>query len=145
MARSLGWVCACVVALALAAPAASLAARPPQSFFGIASWTPPSAAEFERMGRARLGVYRSTLLWAGVERRRGRRDWRYYDELIARSSRAGLTILPTLVGSPRFAASRETFPPRGGRSTRRWLGFVRAAVNRYGRRGLIWRRHPELP
>jgi Glycosyl hydrolase catalytic core len=138
-------VCACVVALALAAPAASLAARPSQDFFGIAAWTPPSPAEFERMGRARLGVYRTTMLWSVVEQRRGRRDWRYYDDLIARSSRAGMTLLPTLVGSPRFAAPRETSPPRGGAPMRRWLGFVRAAVNRYGRRGTIWKRNPSLP
>jgi hypothetical protein len=140
----LAWLALLAIALALAAPAASSEARPPRSFFGMASWNPPSVAEFQRMGRARVGVYRTTMLWSIVERRRGRLDWRYYDEMISRSSGAGMTLLPTLVGSPRFAASRETFPPRRGAPMRHWLAFVRAAVNRYGRRGKVWRQHPEL-
>ncbi|MGH2804718.1 MAG: hypothetical protein ACRDL4_16985, partial [Thermoleophilaceae bacterium] len=138
-------LCACVIALALVAPTASAEARLSKDFFGIAAWTPPSVGEFERMGRARVGVYRTTMLWSVVEPRRGRRDWRYYDDLIYRTSRAGIRLLPALIGSPRFAARIERHPPRGRRAMRRWLGFVRGAVNRYGRRGKIWRRHPELP
>jgi polysaccharide biosynthesis protein PslG len=138
-------VLACVVALAIALPAAAADARPPRGFFGLAAWNPPSVTDFERMGRGGVGTYRSTLLWPVVQPRKGGRDWRYYDDLIYRVSRVGMTWLPTVVGTPGFAASRETHPPRSGRPMRLWLKFVRAAVNRYGRRGTLWRQHPELP
>jgi hypothetical protein len=139
--------CMAIVAMVMmvAAPVASVDARPPRSFFGMASWTPPSPGQFQRMGNARVGIYRTTMLWSIVESRRGRRDWRYYDEMVARAAHAGVTLLPTLVGSPRFAARRETFPPRNGRPMRHWLKFVRAAVNRYGRHGKVWRQHRGLP
>ena len=141
----LAWLVVVAVASTFAAPAASADARPPRSFFGLASWGPPSVAEFERMGHARVGVYRTTMLWSLVESRRNRRDWGYYDDMVYRSGQAGMTLLPTLVGSPRFAASRETYPPRRGAPMRHWLAFVRDAVNRYGRGGKFWRRHPRLP
>jgi hypothetical protein len=135
----------CAIVLGFAAAPATADARPPKQFFGLAAWSPPSVGEFERMGRAGLGVYRTTMLWSVVEQRKGRRDWRYYDDLVYRTSRVGMTILPSLIGSPGFAAKRETYPPRNGKPMRRWLKFVRAAANRYGRRGMIWRQHPELP
>jgi hypothetical protein len=141
----LAWLVGVAIALTFAAPAASADARPPRSFFGLASWSPPSVAEFGRMGHARVGVYRTTMLWSIVQPRPRRRDWDYYDDMVYRSAQAGMTLFPTLVGSPRFAASRETFPPRRGAHMRRWLAFVRAAVNRYGRRGKVWREHPRLP
>ena len=134
-----------VAALTLALPATAAEARPPRSFFGMATWLPPSAAQFRLMDNARVGIYRTTMLWSIVESRRGRYDWRYYDEMVARAANAGVTLLPTLVGSPRFAASRETYPPRHGRPMKRWLRFVRAVVNRYGRRGKVWRQQPGLP
>jgi hypothetical protein len=141
----LAWTAVLVAVLTVALPAVGADARPPRGFFGLAAWTPPSPRQFELIGNARVGVYRTTMLWSIVERRRGRHDWRYYDEMVARAAHAGVTVLPTLVGSPRFAASRETNPPRHGRPMKRWLKFVRAAVNRYGRRGKVWRQHPGLP
>jgi polysaccharide biosynthesis protein PslG len=91
-----------------------------------------------------VGIYRTTMLWSRVEPQRGRREWGPYDDMVERSAQAGMTLLPTLVGSPGFAAKRETFPPRRGAPMRRWLAFVRDAVNRYGRGGKIWREHPSL-
>jgi hypothetical protein len=135
----------CAVALALALPAATAQAWAPRSFFGVAAWAPPSPDEFIRMGGAGIGVYRSNMQWSIVEAHRGRRDWRYYDDLVYRTARAGMRLFPTLVVSPRWAAKRETYPPRAGRPMKRWLKFVKAAVNRYGRRGRFWRQHPELP
>src|SRR4051812_40145797 len=103
----LAWMAVVAIVLALTMPAASAEARPPRSFFGLAAWTPPSPGQFQRMARAHVGIYRTTMLWSIVEHRRGHRDWRYYDEMVARAAHAGLTLLPTLVGSPRFAAKRE--------------------------------------
>src|SRR3954452_17252189 len=105
------WMAAVAIAVTLAVTVASAEARPPRSFFGLAAWIPPSPGEFQRMGHARVGIYRTTMLWSIVESRRGRHDWRYYDEMIARAAHAGVTLLPTLVGSPHFAAKRETYPP----------------------------------
>jgi hypothetical protein len=116
-----------------------------RSFFGVAAWSPPSPDEFVRMGGAGIGVYRSNMQWSIVEARKGKRDWRYYDDLVYRTARAGMRLFPTLVVSPGWAAKRETYPPRRARAMRRWLKFVKAAVNRYGRGGKFWRQHPELP
>ena len=138
------WLVVVAIALTFAAPAASANARAPLSFFGLASWGPPSAAQFARMGHARVGIYRTTMLWSVVESRRGHLDWSYYDDMVLRSGQARMRLLPTLVGSPGFAARRETYPPRRAGPMRHWLAFVRRAVNRYGRGGRLWREHPRV-
>src|SRR5262249_30941355 len=47
-----------------------------------------------------------------------------------------------LYGTPRWLSRRETnLPVSNARQRRAWAGFVRAAVDRYGRHGSFWIEH----
>jgi polysaccharide biosynthesis protein PslG len=120
------------------------AALGPRGFYGLQAWVTPSAPELAAMGRARVGVYRTTMSWAAVEPERGLRRWAAYDALVGGAARNGMSVLPVLLGSPPFAARRAEYPPRpSARSA--YFDFVYDAVARYGRDGEYWRDHPEVP
>jgi hypothetical protein len=132
-----------MLTLALAVPGSASAA--PRSFFGMQAWTTPSNAELRQMADEGVGAFRTNLLWHGVEPRRGVRDWSGSDETVRSVVTAGLSVSPVLLGSPRFAARQETFPPRTAHGRRAWAEFVRDAVARYGPGGRFWRENPDVP
>src|SRR3954468_24441406 len=77
-------VCVGIALLALLSTMGSTAvARPPASFYGVQAWSDPGPSEFKRMGRARIGTYRTNLLWSVVEYRQGARNWEPYDSVVA--------------------------------------------------------------
>jgi Glycosyl hydrolase catalytic core len=92
--------------------------------------------------RSGVELVREDLDWAGVERAPGRLDWRRYDAIVAVAARRGLTVLPIVGGTPRWAGARPNAVPTDPRTYARFL--ARAAA-RYGPRGTFWRAHPELP
>jgi hypothetical protein len=84
-----------------------------------------------------------------VERSPGDFDFSAYDPVVARAARAGVNVLPVLMGPPAFRSSKPAlsrshamFPPR---SNAAFAAFAAAAVRRYGGGGSLWREHPELP
>jgi hypothetical protein len=85
---------------------------------------------------------RFELDWARVEPRPGHWTWGYVDKQFAETARAGVTMLPQLMGPPRWAERTEvTIPSRPGR----FAAFVARVVRRYGTHGTFWRAHPALP
>jgi hypothetical protein len=128
--------------LGLAAPASASAL--PREFFGIQGWTPPSARTFNTLGRAGLGTYRYQLNWGAVEARRGQRRWGGVDAVFRNAAANGMTVLPYILGSPGWAASRAQYPPTGD-ARGAWLNFVREAGARYGQGGSFWSANPRLP
>ena len=137
------------VGLALAPARASAAA--PSYFVGIQGWNPPTAAQMGKVKSARVQSYRLQLKWASVERRRPsgdcspgstscrhHYDWSGYDLLFARAATRGVRVLPVLLGSPRWAYSKETTPPLGPVGRRSYYDFARAAAARYGPNGTFW-------
>lgn len=131
--------------LAFSAAAAPSASAAPRGFYGLQAWTTPSQGELIRMRTGGAGTFRFAFLWSVVEFRRGARNWGPYDQLVASASRANIRLLPALIGSPRFAARRFSYPPRSRRSLRAFARFARDAVRRYGRRGRFWRERPDVP
>lgn len=135
------------MALALSgppAPAATGAAeRTPAGFVGVQAWSDPSAGDFKRMRAAGVRSFRANVSWSVVEPTPGQRQWGRYDELFRRAARAGIEILPVLVGSPPFAADNAQYPPREP-FRGAFAAFVRAAVGRYGHAGSFWKGSPGL-
>jgi hypothetical protein len=131
----------------LALGASRAAARPdfPRGFFGMQGWQEPAGAELDAMGRARVDVWRFNLDWSTVEPLPGHRAWRRYDDLVEGLARNGITPLPVLYGSPRFAAATSNDPPIRPSAAAAFARFVTDAVRRYGRGGAFWQLHPELP
>ena len=134
-----------VLAVLIAAFAASAEARAPRSFFGIQAWATPSKPEFRTIASARLGTYRFTMLWSVVEFQKGARNWGPMDEEVRGAAQNGMTPLPVLLGSPRFAAPRYQYPPRSASALGSYSAFVRDAAARYGRNGSFWKENPNVP
>jgi len=82
--------------------------------------------------------------WWQIEPQRHRRYWSLADRYAEASARAGLDLVPTLVGSPRWASGSKlgfTAP----RDPRDYARFAAAAARRYGPGGHFWRERPEVP
>lgn len=91
---------------------------------------------------AGVTMERLELDWPFVEPARGRWRWAAVDRTFRLSASHGITVLPLLMGVPRWAGgSPNTLPadPRG------FAGYVAEIVRRYGPRGRFWRDHPRLP
>ena len=127
----------------LAASSSALAA--PREFYGTVAIKTPTAKEFNRMGAGRVGTFRAILYWGGVQALGPPYfDWSAYDRVVRRAARNGIRVLPTIFGSPGWAARQVKFPPRPGRRDE-FKAFVRAAVERYGQGGDFWDANPDLP
>jgi hypothetical protein len=96
------------------------------------------------LGRARaLGVrwIREELSWSSIERSPGRYRWRQFDALLVSANRAGLRVLPLLLGTPRWAGPGRFALPDDPRA---FGAFAARAAARYGPGGTFWRAHPRL-
>jgi hypothetical protein len=100
---------------------------------------------------AHVGVetVRQPLEWSRVERSPGQFDFSAYDGFVAEAARAGVNVLPVLMGPPPFRSSmppgsrsRAMFPPK---SNAAFAAFAGAVVRRYGVSGSFWAEHTEVP
>jgi hypothetical protein len=92
---------------------------------------------------------RADFLWRAIEPNRGDLRWQVTDRLVEGAARAGLDLLPTLLGTPSWASGVPAdafvpgvFPPRDYADFGR---FATALVRRYGPGGGFWAAHPEIP
>lgn len=72
-------------------------------------------------------------------------DFSKGDELVAATAKAGIRLLPVVVGTPlwdRRRPSQQGSPPRHPAD---YAAFVKALVQRYGPDGSFWRAHPKIP
>ncbi len=141
---SRGVVAGLLVSLVLAAAAtlapASAFAAAPAGFVGLQSWNNPASGQFDVLRRAKVNVYRQQISWAVVQPRQGKPyRWDRYDRIFANAGRQGITILPVLLGSPRWAASRPPYPPNSSSNRRAFYRFAGAAASRYGPNSAFWR------
>jgi hypothetical protein len=117
--------------------------RPPKGFFGIAPQTTLTDEDAAYMKAGGIESVRWPLLWAQVQPTRdGPYDWSSFDQVVAVAARHGLSVLPFLYGSPRWAIHRETrLPIDSARARQEWTAFLAAAVKRYGPGGEFWVQH----
>src|SRR4051812_2563234 len=88
------------------------------------------AAELDRVKAAGLGWVRIDFIWAAVETRKGRYDWRGYDEIAAAAKARGLQVYATLAYTPAWATDGPeiTGVPRNADD---WRRFCFRAAKRY--------------
>jgi hypothetical protein len=84
-------------------------------------------------------VYRQQISWAVVQPRQGEPYvWDRYDRIFADAGRQGITILPVLLGSPPWAASKQPYPPNSSSNRLAFYRFAEAAASRYGPNSAFW-------
>ena len=127
--------------LCLLAPATADAL--PAGFFGIVPQTGIGPKDLGRMGTGGVETIRMPLSWAGTQRsRRSDYDWSGFDATVEGAAKAGIEVLPILFEAPGWATGNaRRMPVDSARQRQAWAEFVRAAVERYGRRGEFWEEH----
>lgn len=133
-----------VIAVALAAVSAGgRTTAPPKAFFGIAPQTELTNTDIRYLQAGRIGAIRVPVQWALVQPSAKRiYDWSGLDSTLELASRAGITVLPFLYGTPSWLEHEQTtMPIDSARARTAWTAFVRAAVDRYGPEGEFWAEH----
>ena len=142
-------LCLTLTALALAPALAS--AGPPRGFVGLQSWTDPSGSRFDTLKDSKVSTFRAQLSWTSVEPNKPTGGschvgdgcvheyrWGRYDRMFEMAGKRGIRILPVLLGSPRWAASKAQNPPMQASQRKAFYAFTEAAVDRYGPNGSFW-------
>ena len=138
------FVIATTLIICLALPAGAHAAAP-RAFYGVMAPQDPNSTEIARMGTGQVGTLRISFVWGAVQPEQSSAlDWSHYDAIIGAAAQQGIRVLPTVYGTPHWAAAQENFPP-----AKAHLGefqtFVREAAARYGSNGSFWTSNPSLP
>ncbi len=137
-----------VIVTALAAyltVAVASADAAPRRFFGTIGFNAPTASEFNRLGRGKLGTLRLNMYWSEIQPQQGNLYfWDRYDEIISNAAQHGIRVLPTIYGSPRWAANQLKYPPEPGHRDE-FAEFMKQAAERYGPNGEFWLLNPLVP
>jgi hypothetical protein len=141
---------AALLALAAAAGPAQAAKRQvPFGFFGTVFSSSQAAAlsdaeleaQMTRMATSGVEVVRYSVPWYGVETSPGTYDFGWVDRLVAAAARHRLRVMPTVVGSPRWASTRpdrDDFHLYAPRDPNAYANFMRVLIGRYGPKGSFW-------
>jgi hypothetical protein len=157
--RKTGFLRACALALALVAfgASASVAQALPRGFWGVAPQANPTLEQLQRLHRGGVDSLRIPVVWSIVQpTRRSALNWSSIDQQVENASRAGIEVLPFLVGAPTWAVPLVPVPgghgskasrnlPVSGAAGSGWSSFVAGAVARYGPGGSFWAEHPTVP
>jgi hypothetical protein len=129
------------LALFLLVPAAAQAL--PRGFFGIVPQTALGKEDVSRMRAGGVETLRIMMPWSAIEPTpRGGYQWGPTDEVVALAAEERMEALPFLISTPHWLSNNwRVLPVDSGRQRRAWGEFVRAAVERYGRRGTFWIEH----
>jgi hypothetical protein len=139
-------LCACLCAALVVGPQTG-AAKPtvptPRGFFGIDPQEMPTDEDARYMKAGGIETIRWPLAWSGVQpTRNGGYQWGGFDEVVEVAARHGMQVLPILYGTPAWLSGKYThLPVDNARMRKAWIGFVEAAVKRYGPGGEFWNEH----
>lgn len=122
----------------------------PDDFIGIYAddvFFRDAAYKREALARQRdagIRLIRQPFAWVEIEPRRGEFQFARHDELVGEAARAGIRVLPELLGPVpgEPAADRGMNPPR---NLTRYAGFAAAAARRWGPDGSYWKQNPDVP
>jgi hypothetical protein len=106
----------------------------------------PLGAEVRAMASSGVTTLRVPFYWWTAQAQQGKpTSFKATDPVVAAAARARIELLPTVVGTPSWAARRPELrnsPPKG---TRAFAAFMGELVERYGPEGSFWSAHPGLP
>jgi hypothetical protein len=151
--RALAVALAVVFALAFASRAEAL----PANFWGAVPQSELDAEQFKRLGRGNVESVRVSFDWSQLQPQRGVPiEWSGIDTTVERAAFAGIEVLPTVTGAPKWAVpsarvpggGRNTAPrhlPVRGAAAAGWKSLLGQAVERYGPNGTFWTAHPSVP
>jgi hypothetical protein len=120
-----------------AQPVTAQAAQPPGRFFGIVPQGSLTSADLDLM-RGVVGTLRIPIYWYSLEPRPGEYDTSELDRIVGEAADRGISVLPFIYGSPRWATGYEARPPLTRAARAAWARFLRLLVRRYGPRGRFW-------
>lgn len=103
------------------------------------------AREIAAMPAAGVTSLRAPLYWDAIEPARGHFAFASSDAVMTAAARARLDVLPLLLGTPGWAASRPAAGPASPPRPADFAAFAATMVHRYGPGGAFWRAHPGLP
>lgn len=139
---------AVLLLLALAAPAG---AAVPRDWLGVAVDGPvieegdAYAGEWPLMARTGVGAARVAFYWTQGQRLGpGAVDFAPYDPVVLAAAREGITVLPVVFSTPRWARADPEDAAAPPRDPADYAAFLSALVGRYGPAGSLWSEHPEL-
>lgn len=117
--------------------------RPPAGFFGIAPQTGLTDEDLNYMKAGGIQSIRWPMIWSAIQpTRNGGYDWSSFDPIVLVAARHGLQVLPFVLSTPRWVASKPTtLPVDNARARTAWTTFLQAAVKRYGPGGEFWAQH----
>jgi hypothetical protein len=117
--------------------------RPPAGFFGIAPQTGLTDEDLNYMKAGGIQGIRWPMIWSAIQpTRNGGYDWSSFDPIVLVAARHGLQVLPFVLSTPHWVASKPTtLPVDNARARAAWTTFLQAAVKRYGPGGEFWAQH----
>jgi hypothetical protein len=163
---------ACVLAVTVALPAAASAKRiVPKGWLGTVA-TDPALLGFDGILTPEMNVMRASGVetmrfpvywnraqpyrtsnevptgekgrfftgWGGVPT-----DLTSIDLVVRRAAERGISVLPCVLASPRWAIAHKSLVIDGPKTTATYTNFLHTLVRRYGRGGSFWHAHPALP
>ena len=144
-------VLATLLCALLAAPPAH--ARTPERFFGVMADGPLLSGSIDLGAQARdmrangVGSIRVAIYWDESLQPSPNTvpELAPTDAVVAAAAAAHLDVLPVVLRTPDWAASKPgdlASPPRDPRT---YAAFLTGLIQRYGPRGYFWRDHPDLP
>jgi hypothetical protein len=129
-----------LAAAAIVLPAGSAAAKVPTDFWGVSLLGENlDSGDLARMHKGNVTNARFTFFWQKIEPNRGSYLWGPTDKLVGDLASRGIESLPTVYGTPSWAAKSDaTAPVRSRKQRRGWKTFLEALVARYGPGGDYW-------
>jgi polysaccharide biosynthesis protein PslG len=137
---------AVVLTAVIGGAGASSASATPNPFFGVDAVHYPTQAELNRLAQAGAGSVRIQIVWQFIEPSPGERVYTDLDRLVTMAASAGVTLVPTLYGTPPWLSRVPSSPPVYTAAERSaWRSLLSDYARRYGTNGSFWAMHPEIP
>jgi polysaccharide biosynthesis protein PslG len=136
-------VLAVVATLAMLLGVSSAPAKGGSHLFGV-NWSALrdrdwSAKDARILDKSGAKTVRWSMFWARIERSPGQFDWTVPDKVVGDLASKGIKVLPILSGTPSWLAGSPSKPPlKSKKERKRWGGYLRKAVKRYGPNGAYW-------